>query len=211
MEPAILVIRGGALGDFILTLPVLAALQRQFPKARLDVLAHLPFASLVVAAGVAESIHSIDSPQFSGMFSQEGSWPTEISDYFSQFSLIVSYVYDPNRIFQTNIARCSKARFIAGPYRADESARIHATKALLGPLEELGISNADETPSLKVPRAANCLAGGANWLAAHPGSGSARKNWPEENWFALTRRLIEETGWNLLLIGGEAEGTRAAR
>ena len=37
-ENKILVIRGGAIGDFILTLPVLAALRRQFPESRLEVL-----------------------------------------------------------------------------------------------------------------------------------------------------------------------------
>ena len=33
--PRILVIRGGAIGDFVLTLPVLAALRERFPKAEL--------------------------------------------------------------------------------------------------------------------------------------------------------------------------------
>ena len=34
----ILVIRGGAIGDFILTLPVLAALRDRFPQAEIEVL-----------------------------------------------------------------------------------------------------------------------------------------------------------------------------
>ena len=37
----ILVIRGGAIGDFILTLPAIAALRGQFPEARLAVIAAL--------------------------------------------------------------------------------------------------------------------------------------------------------------------------
>ncbi len=34
----ILVIRGGAIGDFILTLPAIAALRQRFPWAQLEVL-----------------------------------------------------------------------------------------------------------------------------------------------------------------------------
>ena len=36
--PRILVIRGGAIGDFILTLPVLAALRERFPVVEIEVL-----------------------------------------------------------------------------------------------------------------------------------------------------------------------------
>ncbi len=36
----ILVIRGGAIGDFILTLPVFSALRERFPEARLEVLGY---------------------------------------------------------------------------------------------------------------------------------------------------------------------------
>ena len=48
-ENKILVIRGGAIGDFILTLPVLAALRRQFPQTRLEVLGYPHIARLAVA------------------------------------------------------------------------------------------------------------------------------------------------------------------
>ena len=34
----ILIIRGGAIGDFVLTLPVLQALRDNFPEAKVDVL-----------------------------------------------------------------------------------------------------------------------------------------------------------------------------
>jgi heptosyltransferase-2 len=206
----ILVIRGGALGDFILTIPVLAALRRHFPGHSLEVLAHSRLAPLAAAAGLAGSVHSIDSPRLAALFAPNGSWPGEITDYFSQFDWIISYLYDPEKVFQSNLARCSDARFIAGPHRPDESAGLHATQALLRPLELLGISNADAVPALKLPAVANRLSP-AKWLAAHPGSGSARKNWPEQNWLEWSRRLVDQTRLNLLLVGGEAEGDRLMR
>src|SRR5262249_30872933 len=48
-------------------------------------------------------------------------------------------------------------------------------------------------------------------LALHPGSGSEKKNWPETKWVELIERLIHETSWQLLLVGGEAEGERLQR
>ena len=47
----ILVIRGGAVGDFIVTLPVLAALRSPFPQTRLGVRAYPPVATLALRAG----------------------------------------------------------------------------------------------------------------------------------------------------------------
>ena len=48
-------------------------------------------------------------------------------------------------------------------------------------------------------------------LAMHPGSGSERKNWPEVKWAVLIEHLLRSTPWDLLLIGGEAEGDRLQR
>jgi heptosyltransferase III len=177
----------------------------------LEVVAHAPFASLAAAAGLAKSVHTIDSPRLAGLFAPNGSWPSEISDYFCRFQWIISYLHDPDKVFQSNLARCSSARFIAGPHRPDESAGLHATQALLRPLELLGISNADGIPALKLPGVADLSRSPAKWLAAHPGSGSARKNWPEQNWLELSRRIVNETRLNLLLIGGEAEADRVTR
>ena len=211
MDPAILVIRGGALGDFILTVPVLTALRRVFPGGRLEVLAGARFTPLAAAAGLAESVHAIDSPQLAGLFAPNGSCPAEIAQYFSQFGRIISYLYDSDKLFQTNVAHCSNARFIAGPHQPGQFPNLHATETLLRPLETLGISNADSVPMLQLPRPPARRLPAGRWLAAHPGSGSERKNWPQENWFELARRLMDRTQWRLLLIGGEAEGDRVTR
>ena len=51
-----LLVRGGALGDFILTLPVLSALRRAFPETHLEVLAYPKPASLAIDAGIVDEI-----------------------------------------------------------------------------------------------------------------------------------------------------------
>jgi ADP-heptose:LPS heptosyltransferase len=205
----ILVARGGALGDFILTLPALAALRRGFPSHALEVLGHEPAASLALAGGLADRVAALEAPALAGFFVRDGSWPARLTDYFAGFELIVSYLFDPEEIFQSNVARCGAGRFLAGPHRPDESSNVHATQALLRPLEILGLSESDPRPRLVLPGPAVLPADPR--LAVHPGSGGVRKNWPEAKWAELLQRLAAETAWHFLLIGGEAEGERCQR
>ncbi len=203
----ILVIRGGAIGDFILTLPAIAALRGRFPHVHLEVLGYPHIAHLALAGGLVDAVQPIEARALAGFFARGGDLAEELCDYFSEFDLIVSYLYDPDEIFQDNVARCSAAQFIVGPYRAAESQKIHATRSYLKPLERLAIFNADETPRLAIDSRPTTV----NRLAAHPGSGSARKNWPEARWRELFTHLIDRTDLNLLLVGGEAEGDRLQR
>jgi len=205
----ILVVRGGALGDFILTLPVLAALRWHFPNHVSEILGYERAASLAVAVGLADRVSALESPALAGFFARDGAWPAREAEYFAGFGLIVSYVYDPEKIFHSNVSRCGAARFLAGPHRPDESAGLHAAKALLRPLEILGLSEADPCPRLVLPGPAGCSADPR--LAVHPGSGSAQKNWPEPKWAEFLQRLAATTEWHFLLIGGEAEGGRCER
>jgi heptosyltransferase-2 len=203
----ILVIRGGAIGDFILTLPVLSALRAQLPEARLEVLGYGQIAQLAVAGGLADEVRSIEARPLAGFFARRGDLAPEWQDYFAGFAIIVSYLYDPDGFFQANVARCSKAQFIAGPHRPDDSAGVHATEVFLKPLERLAIFDADPTPRLPFHATRNTQ----HVLALHPGSGSERKNWPEAKWAELLARLVRSTTTKLLLVGGEAEGDRLER
>lgn len=211
----VLVIRGGAIGDFILTLPVLAALRLHYPAARLAVLGRSNIAALAQAGGLVDEVRSLDDRRLAGFFVRDGDLHPEFASFFACFDLVLSYLYDPDGIFRANLARCSAARFIAGPHRPDESLPLHATEVFLHPLGALGIAGADPVPRLHLD--APCPAGpptsgtGSPTIALHPGSGSERKNWPEEKWGELISRLLDDTSLDLLLVGGEAEGARLAR
>jgi heptosyltransferase III len=193
----ILVIRGGAIGDFI-----------QFPDAQIEILGYPHIVQLALAGGLVDRVQSIEARALAGFFARHGSLAADLADYFSDFDIIVSYLFDPDEIFQINVARCSQAQFIAGPHRPAESQKVHAAKVYLKPLERLAIFDADHLPRLRLaPRALNS----APRLAVHPGSGSEKKNWPEDNWAELLQGLVQSTRLDLLLVGGEAEGERLQR
>jgi ADP-heptose:LPS heptosyltransferase len=203
----ILVIRGGAIGDFILTLPVIAALRRQFPQAHLEVLGYPHIAQLALTGGLVDRVQSIEAGLLAGFFARGGRLAEALADYFSEFDLILSYLYDPDGIFRTNVGLCTGAQFLTGLHRPDEAAGLHAAKVYLQPLERLAIFDADPVPRLALtPRPSS-----RNALALHPGSGSDRKNWPEPKWAGLLRHLMDATDADLLVVGGEAEGERLQR
>jgi heptosyltransferase III len=233
----ILVVRGGAIGDFILTLPVLAALREQFPDAHREVLGYPHIAQLALIGGLVDRVRSIEARALAGFFAPGNELDPGLVDYFGSFGLIISYLYDPDEYFRANIARCSRAQFIAGPHRPDENVKLHATEVFLKPLERLAIFNADPVPRLSVlskklgdregERLGEPISSGNSTVrqeprppdgmqrvpivALHPGSGSERKNWPEAKWAQLLTYLITSTHCKILLVGGEAEGDRLKR
>jgi heptosyltransferase-3 len=206
-QAKILVIRGGAIGDFILTLPAIAALRQRFPGACLEVLGYPHIAQLAMAGGMVDGLQPIEARGLATFFASDGELDNDFADYFSEFDLIVSYLYDPDGIFRMNIGRCTSAQFIQGPHRPDEDETVHASKVYLQPLERLAIFDADPVPRLSLNARPSML----HRLALHPGSGSESKNWPEENWAKFLEHLVNSTSLNLFLVGGEAEGERLQR
>jgi len=204
----ILVVRGGALGDFILTLPVLAALREGFPGNRIELLGYSQVTDLAVRSGMADAARSIEARPLAGFFARGGELDSNLSAYFAGFHLIISFLFDPDLIFRTNVGRISQAGFIQGPHRPDESLDRHAADQLLQPLQQLAVFDADSVP--RIPRA---LGGSSarRWIAVHPGSGSERKNWPEARWAGLLSELSVDPELRFLLVGGEAEGDRLER
>ena len=208
----ILVVRGGAIGDFVLTLPVLAALRAQFPDTHIALLGYPHIARLALAGGLVDEVRSIEARALASFFINGGQPDAALAEFFCSFHIIVSYLYDPDEFFQSNVRRNNKAQFIAGPHRPDEKELIPASAVFLKPLERLAIFDADAAPQLRVPADAGEPLPGGDWVAAHPGSGSEKKNWPEAKWAELLPRLLAaEPETRLLLIAGEADGDKAQR
>jgi heptosyltransferase-2 len=207
----ILVIRGGAIGDFILTLPALKALRDARPQAHIEILGYKHIAVLAENRFYAQAVQSIEYGLLARFFARNSELPAELTEYFASFDIIISYLYDPDQIFERNLRRCGVENVICGPARILESAG-HASRQLAQPIEELGISVVDFTervfPSVEDREFARQFLASLLQpiIAIHPGSGSHEKNWPLENWVGLFSSTSPFVNTNsLAVISGEAD------
>lgn len=207
----ILVIRGGAIGDFILTLPALKALRDARPQEHIEILGYKHIAVLAENRFYAQAVRSIEYGPLARFFARDSELPAELADHFASFDLIISYLYDPDQIFETNLLRCGVRNLIHGPARVVENAG-HAARQLARPIDALGIKIVDLAEKIfplvqDRDLARKFLASTRPPIVAiHPGSGSHEKNWPLENWISLLSRAGHfANDERLLVISGEAD------
>ena len=220
MKPRILVIRGGAIGDFVLTLPAIRLLRENFPHAHLEILCYKHIVALAEGRYYADATRSIEYGGLSRFFIPGTDLPGDLVEYFASFQQIVSYLYDPDQFFEGNLRRAGVRHFIHGSPKVDDSA--HAAQQLAQPLERLALFLEDKAPVLFPSEAdrqfaASFLdrafpASGGPLIALHPGSGGERKKWPVERWAALGDALFGlAPDARVLLVGGEADHAPISR
>src|SRR5438093_2676210 len=222
----ILVIRGGAIGDFILTLPALKALRDAEPDARIEILGYKHIAALAENRFYAQAVRSIEYGPLASFFAENSELPTELAGYFANFDLIISYLYDPDRIFESNLHRCRVENLLCGPAKIIKKSD-HAARQLARPIEQLGITVADLAAEIFLSVddrqfAQEFLRGlSQSIVAIHPGTGSKEKNWPLENWIELvsskddSSKAKGELGhmgkqFSLVVVSGEADKAQTA-
>ena len=201
----ILVIRGGALGDFLLTLPAVAGLRENWPEATLEMVAAKKFGSLVVGPGAVDDVRPIDQPGLAGFYATGGTLDPDWCDYFSEFDLTISYLFDPDEIFARNWRRGGGTGQYLGmdPRNPTEP----AWRYLARPLRELGLEPGDASclygrdllPSSDKPQ-------DQAKVSIHPGSGSPKKNWPLSHWVEVMEYGIGLDQAEVTWLSGEVEG-----
>ena len=206
----ILVIRGGAIGDFVLTLPAIKLLRNGFPNAHLEILGYKHIVALAEKRFYAEATRSIEYGPLAGFFARGADLPRELADYFARFDLVVSYLFDPDLVFEQNLIRCGVDMFLAANTKiaGDE----HAALQLAQPLTQLDLADLDPAALLYPSAADRAFAqsflrpANAPVVGLHPGSGSETKNWPPERWMTLGDALLAAgDAGSLLVVGGEAD------
>lgn len=201
----VLAIRAGGLGDTIVTLPAVAALAAL--PARVELVGTSPYIELALGRGLASAVHSIDRARFRGLY-EERSVDGELRDLLERFDLVVAW--SRVRALHSELEGLG-IRLLQGD--ALPPPGVHASDHLLGVLEPLGIRGPAGWPRVEVDyrararersEAATPSFGDQEFMAIHPGSGSARKNWPAERFEALAR-MGRDAGLRVVWIQGEAD------
>jgi len=200
----ILVLRGGALGDFLLTLPALAQLRRLHPGCHLTLIGNATAAQLALPSGVLDEVHSQHAARWAALYGQ-GPLPEDLAQWLATFDLVVSFWPDPDRDLQARFPVRAGQRFICG---AAKPLSAPAARHFCEALTPLGI---EVPPSFHFPLSQHALPPterDPKLISLHPGSSSKARNWPADKWRSLAFEL-QARGAELLLITGEADEEQA--
>ncbi|MSU24638.1 MAG: hypothetical protein EXS32_12555 [Opitutus sp.] len=209
----ILVLRGGALGDFIVTLPALALLRQRWPAARVELVGNVTAAALVLATGAGrnparpgallDAAHSQHEARWSALFSA-APLPGDFATWLASFDLVLNFWPDPGGELRRRFPLHPGQTFLAAQATPE---RTPAAAHFCEPLRTVGLATADFFVALRVsggdssPTPTHRAAADSPLMAIHPGSGSPRKNWPLERWLELLDWLPSPG----LVVLGEAE------
>lgn len=202
MRPArILVLRGGALGDLIVTFPALAALRARWPDARIELIGYPHLAHIARETGLVDHVRSINDGALARYFAPDAPIRDEDQVYFASFDFIVNYLHDPDQHLAGNLRRCGVQVLLSASPIVTQG---HAVDHFLKPLESLALYEAQREPVIH-PGPGEAGPEHAPWIAIHPGSGSASKNWPVERFVAVAERIKSQAGCTPVFFTGDAE------
>lgn len=198
------IFRTGALGDVILTLPVIQNLHSAFPNAQINLIGNPSLLSLAKPHGV--HIHDINRSMWAPLFAPNNNTP-DLHTLFQNTDLALSYLPDPDHILTQNLQRLGVLQTVPCPPKPPP--QTHAIDHLLTPLRNLNIPIPQSHPRIsltdqdfqniptnltKIPT-----------LLIHPGSGGKNKCWPPEHFASIADALIRETGCKITLSSGPAD------
>jgi heptosyltransferase-2 len=201
----ILIIRGGAIGDFICTLPVAAALRRALPLTPLSLVSYDRVLPLARATGFFTQMRSIESRSFAGFFGARTQLDPDWMEFFGSFGMIISFLYDPDELLEENLSRCRVKTILTMDPRPNDR---HVCEHLCSILNRVAIFPEHFTPSIEL--AQNPPVSPPGQVAIHVGSGSEKKNWAIARWRSVLEFLVSR-GLTVTVIQGEADAHRTSQ
>lgn len=200
-QPRVLVIRGGAIGDFILTLPALRLLRDTIVGCHLEVIGYPAIAELARTAGLADSIRSLEHRTMAPLFAKTAPIDEALAEHLRSFNLVVSFLYDPDGLFRASMERVGVKTLIECSPLVNPDGP-HASRQLAQGLEKLAMFLEDDhlhRAHFQRPPANH------RRIAIHVGSGSEKKNWPLDRWLQVANEFPND---EVIFITGEAEQER---
>ena len=212
----LLVIRGGAIGDVILTLPALGALRQAFPEAILDLMGNPNRLVLAQHPAYAHRLLDMERWDIYRLFSQGARVSAHLAAYLSTCKMILAYLPVSDDIFAQRLRS-----FCAGPvtvWSPHPPTGLHCSEHLLRPVVARLSSPAHPCPRIHLDPLAVAVAErfwrtvglpATGVIAVHPGSGGLHKLWPVAGWQQVLAWIAHHR-LPCLLVSGPAERERVA-
>ncbi len=203
----ILIIRPGAIGDVLLTFPVLMALREHYSAACITLVGNAQVLPVALAFGVADEVFDFQDIQWSALFSATGIRTPKMRELLDQTDLGICWLRDPDSLIERNLKAAGVKRLIIAPGRPPEGERIHIVDYLAHTAGLPGVGTrlmASSSSWVVNPPSKDTV---NQQVAIHPGSGAAQKCWPVPCFAAVIEQLWQQN-LPVLLLEGPADTER---
>jgi ADP-heptose:LPS heptosyltransferase len=215
----ILIIHQGALGDFIVSLPTIAAIRRSHPGSDVEIWGYPYILRLVEGRFYADAIASINQEGMSRLYSEQAAAPDGLVSRIRKFDLVILFGGELQSAFADNLRKHG----VRDVYRIrsfpTEDGITHVINHQLAQLSELGIPAPGDIPELFPSREdeqharnffdTHAIAADDFTVAMHIGSGSRKKVWPPDRFGQLAATLVTRRGTRVVVLTGPADAELA--
>jgi ADP-heptose:LPS heptosyltransferase len=210
----VVVLRSGALGDFVLTIPVLERLRCAAAQVEVVYAGRSSFGAFARTCGLVDDVIGDDAPGFVSLFTASPEAERRARRAFGTFDVAVSYLASDQ--VTGNLLRAGVSEVWSADPLPPPGGPTHASDHLLAALRPR-LATAGARPKVRVPnefveRAREALASrgvGGRFLLIHPGSGSSRKNWSPDSFGRVAKMARERVGLATVLVTGPVEKEKA--
>lgn len=201
MTTHILILRPGAIGDTLLTFPILRALKNRNRQTHIAFVSNSAVLPLAKLYGLADSVFDVGAIEWSELFSPAGIRSPFMQDIMKHTHRAICWLRDPDTIVQHNLFAAGVQDIIIAPGRPAEARNLHIVTYLA---HTIGMQLSEQERSQ--PFSSGPLHD-AQGVALHPGSGGASKCWPIAH-FAQVITTLWGQGIPVLLLAGPADTER---
>ncbi|MEW5852577.1 MAG: glycosyltransferase family 9 protein [Myxococcota bacterium] len=214
----ILVIRLSSIGDILQASAVPRVLRKRFPHAEihwvvrsdnLQLIQHNPHLSRVFSydrntgfAGLRALTRELQAQKYTHVYDAHSNLR---SHWFSLF-------LRPKHFIRRGKQRWK--RWLLFLLRINLFRGFNPVRSFIAPLAPWGVTDDGQGSEIHLPTAVttkvreriNAFAGGAECIAMAPSAAWPKKRWPLEHWSELIRRILRDTAYRVVVLGGPQDG-----
>jgi heptosyltransferase III len=212
-QERIAILHQGALGDFLLALPVFEGIHQLYPDSLIDFCCRLEHAELLRTKYYFGAAYSSDSSTLALLYHEELWRTARLPSFLHSARAIFMFGQAGSRIMADRLAQLSSSSVIWLQSFPDQELKQPVSLFLIEQLRQQGLevsySQVVIDPPLLDTLAVEKLTAPADGqkeaIVVHPGSGGRKKIWPLNKWWSLLRWMRLNYEHPIILLLGPAD------